>query len=163
MVEFMPLIVAAVLAVLILFLRTNVAVCFLALCAGSVLVEFSGTNVGLIASSVTSGADWAPYVAKIVLLLTPLVVCIFMLRGQTPKSHLLLNLIPAIATALLAVLFIVPLLPEAQYESITSTESWTVLSQYEEFIVGVGVVMSIVSLMFLSKRAHSGHKKGRHK
>src|SRR5690554_6840708 len=104
MAEFIPLGIAAVLTILLLFLRTNVAVCFLALCAGSVLVQYSGDNVGLIASSLTSGAGFAPYAARITLLLAPFLVCALLLKDQLPKALIVIGLFPALMTALLGVL-----------------------------------------------------------
>jgi len=159
MIEFIPLIIVAVFTVLLLFLRTNAAVCFLALCAGSVLVEYSGTNIALIASSVTSGASYASHTAKIVLLLVPLVIVAVFLRGQLPKALIPLGFIPALATSLLALVLIVPLLPDHVAESVTSTETWAVVTQYQELTVGLGVVMSVVLLVMMAKRQHGKHKK----
>lgn len=159
MVEFLPLIIVAVFTVLLLFLRTNAAVCFLALCAGGVLVEYSGTNVSLIASSLSSGYQYAPNIARILLLLLPMFVCALFLRGQLPKALVPLGFIPAVATSLLALLLIIPLLPEHVSNSVVSTETWTVVTQYQELTVGVGVVMSVVLLVTMSKRTHDKHKK----
>lgn len=160
MVEFIPLVIVAVFTVLLLFLRTNAAVCFLALCAGSILVEYSGTNVALIASSVSSGAEYAPHAARIILLLVPMIVCAMFLRGQLPKALIPLGFLPALATSLLALVLIIPLLPENIAQSVTSTETWAVVTQYQELTVGVGVVMSVVLLVMMAKRLHGKHKKG---
>lgn len=162
MVEFIPLIIIAVFTIFLLFLRTNAAVCFLALCAGSVLVEFSGTNVALIASSLSSGASFAPHAAEIALLLVPMLVCAIFLRGQLPKPMVILGFFPALATSLLALLLIVPLLPDDVASKVVSTETWSVITQYQELTVGVGVTMSVVLLAMMAKRSHDKHKRGKH-
>ncbi len=159
MIEFLPLVIVAAFTVLLLFLRTNAAVCFLALCAGSVLVEYSGTNVALIASSVTSGAEYASHTARIIMLLAPLVLCAVFLRGQLPKPLVLLGFLPALATSLLALVLIVPLLPEGVANAAMSTETWAVVTQYQELTVGVGVVMSITLLVMMTKRTGGKHRK----
>lgn len=159
MIEYIPLIVAAVIAVVLVFIRTNSAISFLALCAGNVLVNSSGDNMGLIASSLTSGAGIASNIAKIALLFLPMVVSSFLLRGQISKSLFFLNLLPAICAGLLAVLFCVPLLPADIAKNVTDTETWKLIVQYQEFVIGIGLLLSVVLISATSKH----HKSEKHK
>lgn len=160
MIDYVPLIVAVVIAVGLVFIRTNAAVSFLAICAGSVLVSSSGENAGLIASSLTSGAGMASDVTKIVLLLLPMIVCSFLLKGQIAKNLFFINLLPAICAGLLTVLFCVPLLPDSVAKTVVDAENWKMLVQYQEFVIGAGLLLSVFLISITSKnRNHEKHKK----
>ncbi len=162
MVEYIILIVAAIVAVTLVFFRVNTALCFLALCAGSVLVKFSGDNMGLMASSLTSGMDFASNAAEIILLFLPVVVCAFITRGQFTKALVPLSIVPALCMGLLAAIFINPLLAGGASEVMNNTETWSLVEQYQEFIVGVGIVVSIILISMSTKRPDKKHKKALH-
>lgn len=162
MTEYILMAAMAALTVLILFLRANAAVCFMAVCAGSVLVEASGSNMGLVASSLTSGYGSASMIAQIVLLFVPLLACLWLVRGQVPKSLLILNFIPAVCTALLSAMLLIPLLPEDIRSQITDVQTWQLMTQYYEFVVGAGLVSSILLISMTIKKPHDKHKKGHH-
>ena len=151
--------VAAVVVLIIMFLRTNAAISYFALCAGTVLVASSGDNAGLIASSLTSGFNYSADIAKIALLLLPLIVLAVILRGQVHKTLLPLSFIPAVCTALLGILFVYPFLSKGLAGSISATETWDLLNQYRELIVGVGVVSSVVMITLTNKTPKDKHSK----
>lgn len=152
-------IMASVIALLMIF-RTNVAVCFLALTAGYVLLGTSGTNAGLVAASLTSGWDFSTVIARLVLLFTPLAVCAVMLRGQLSKGLMPLGLIVAVCLAVLAVDLAVPLLPVGTRLSISDTQTWALMEQYREMYTGIGLVVSIILISMTVKRPHGKHKRG---
>lgn len=154
--------IASAIVLALLWLRSNVAICFLALCGGSVLLASSGENLSLIASSVTSGIDGSTNIAKIALLLVPLITCAFITRRQAPKSLFAISFVVAISTALLTLLFIEPLLSEDLQNQVIETETWALLEQYREFIVGVGLVVSIVLISMTIRRPHDKHHKKKH-
>ncbi len=162
MTEYILLAAMAAVIVLLLFLRTNTAVSYLALCAGSVLLLSSGENLGLVATSLTSGLGIASIVAKLILLFAPLVVCSFLLRGQISKGLLLFSLIPAICIACLGTVLAVPVLSGGLEESIRATETWNLLVQYQETFTGVGLIASIVMISMTIRRPHDKHGKKRH-
>lgn len=159
MAEYILMGVMAAMVLLLLILKTNTAVCFLALCAGSVLLAASGENAGLIATSLTSGNGTSSNVVKVVMLLVPLAVCMILLRNQMPTHLMPLAFIPAVATALLATLLTVPLLPDNIRQPIVVTETWEILRQYQEAITGIGLISSLVLLSMSLKRPHGKHKK----
>lgn len=162
MTEYILLGVMAAAALLLIVLRTNMAICFLALCAGSVLLSSSGTNLSLVASSLTSGISTSTNVVQVGLMLAPLAVCAVALRKHTPKTLMPLAFIPAACTALLGAIFVVPLLSEGTQGTIAATETWELLIQYQEPIVAIGLVSSVVLLMLTIKKPHDKHRKKRH-
>ena len=162
MIDYILMGVMAAMVLLMLILRTNTAICFFALCAGSILLSSSGDNMSLIASSLTSGVSGSSNFVRIALLLAPLVVCIFLLRKQVPKGLMPMAIIPAICTAALTILLVTPLLAEDLQAKIAVTETWEVLMQYKEPLVGIGLVVSVVLIALTVRRPHDKHKKGKH-
>jgi hypothetical protein len=154
-------VMAAVVLVQVIF-RTNTAIAFFALCAGSVLLASTGDNASLVASSLTSGIDTSTNVVKVILLLTPFAVCVVMLRKHISSALLPLAFIPAICAALLGGIFVTPLLSDGTKGAIAQTKSWEVLMQYQEPIVVIGLVTSIVLVGLTIKKPHNKHKKGKH-
>lgn len=162
MIEFALLAAMAAVVVVLIFLRTNTAIGYLALCAGSVLLLSSGDNVGLVASSLTSGMSSAAMIAKIALLVTPLVICSILLRKQVSRWLLLFSLVPAVCVAFLGTVLIVPLFSDGLRTSIQATDTWSLLVQYQETFTGIGLVASIMMIAMTIKNPHDKHKKKRH-
>lgn len=159
MVEYVMLAAMAAMVVLLLFLRTNTAVAYLALCAGSVLLLSSGDNIGLVASSLTSGMSAAATIAKMVLLFAPLVVCAFLLKSQVKGAMLVLGFLPAVCVAFLGTVLAVPLLSESARANVQATETWGLLVQYQEAFTGIGLIVSIIMIAMTLKKPHDRHKK----
>lgn len=159
MVEYSLLAAMSAVVLVLLMLRTNTAVGYLALCAGSVLLLSSGENIGLVASSLTSGMSAAATVAKLSLLFAPLVVCSVLLRRQVSKWLLVFSLIPAACIAFLGTVLAVPVLSPGLQESIKATNTWDLLVQYQETFTGIGLVVSIVLLSMTIKRKEGKNKK----
>jgi hypothetical protein len=163
MIEYFMMGAMAAVILLQLALRTNTAIAFFALCAGSVLLAATGDNASLVASSLTSGIDTSTNVVKIILLLSPLAVCIFMLSKHISGALLPLAFIPAACTALLGMVFVTPLLSDGTEGAIAQTQTWEVLTQFQEPIVVIGLVSSIVLVGLTIKKPHGRHhKRGRH-
>jgi uncharacterized MnhB-related membrane protein len=162
MIEYLLLAIMAVATLLLLILRTNTALCFLALCAGYVLLGASGDNAGLIATSLTSGAQAADTIVRLTLLLSPLLVITFLFKKQLSNGVILLSVVPALATAALGVLFVVPVIGGELAANISATELWRRLTVFQEFIVGVGIVVSVIVMAITLRKMDTSHKKGRH-
>ncbi len=165
MTEYILLGIMAVVTVLLLLMRTNTGVVFLALCAGTLLLSAAGVEVSLFASSLSSGLNASVGIAKIAVLLSPALVCAVFLRKQIPRSKAIFAFVPALAIALLAALLVVPLLSEGLQGSIGSTEIWEILHSYQSPIVTTGIVASVITIAFtISKPDHGKekHKKGKH-
>ncbi len=162
MIEYILLASMAIVVTFMLLLRTNTAICFLALCAGSVLLVASGDNLSLVANSLTSGIDTSTNISRILLLITPFLVCAVMLRFHLKTTQLLPAMIPAVASALLAAIYIVPELSIGTQNTLKNTETWSLLTQYQEAIIVIGLVSSLFMIFLTVKRPEPKHKKGRH-
>ena len=145
----------AVVLVVQLLLRTNSAIVFFSLCAGSLLATQLGGEVSLIGSSVIKNGEVSNSVAYIGLIVLPAIFSALFMRKT---SNFVLNIIPAIAVAGMSVLMVVPLLPQSIREGIIKTETWDLLNNLQPVILSVGVIASIMSL-WLSKPKSRKHKK----
>lgn len=152
MVEYVLIGILAILTLLLLVIRSNVAVAFLALCAGSVLVSSSGDSAGLLASSLTSGMSSATNLAKVTVLLLPLVVVAFATRGLAKRSLFIFNAVVSFATSAMVLFFAYPLLPSGISRLMGSTELWSILSQYSDFVLGVGLLLSLTIIVLSHRR-----------
>ncbi len=158
------LIAAAVLTtLLLLILQTHAAIVFLSLCAGSVLIAYIGNDAQNAASVFSLGAsNNSDYIVRIVILLVPVVLSALALRGTMQGPRLIMNLVPAIAVGLLSVLLVVPLLPPGLEESIQRARSWQELVRYQDMVVFIGAVSSLLILWLShrsSKKEHGKRKK----
>lgn len=165
MAEYILLGATAVIVVLLFLLRTNTGIVFLALCAGTLLLSATGTDASLFASSLSSGLAVSTDLARIALLVLPAISTAVFMRKQIPKHKLVFAAVPAVATALLSALLVVPLLSHGLQNRVGHTDVWSLLTQYQSFIVAAGVVASIVTIAFtVTKPDHgkSKHKKGKH-
>lgn len=156
MVEYVLLASMSAVVVGLLFLRTNTAIVYLAMCAGSVLMLSSGENLGLVATSLTSGMSAAAVFAKFVLLFTPMVVCAVLLKRQVSRWLFVFSIIPAVCTACLGAVLAVPLLSEPVQQSVMVTTLWQILVQYQEMITGVGLVSALM-LISMTVKKHQKH------
>lgn len=153
------LIIAAVAvpALLLVLLRTNAAIVFLSLCAGALLVQFVGLEADLVGTVMANNSAVSQY-SRLILLLLPVVLAIFMTRKTAPQSKVVFNALAAIAVGLVGALLVVPLLPGGAQQTITGTEGWKLLENSREFVVAASVGVSLLAMWIMLPR-HKDKKK----
>jgi hypothetical protein len=154
----------AVPALAIVTLRLNGAMMFLSLCLGSILVQYVGTNTNDLLDLISPQAgNFSKGTVDLALLLAPAlvtgVVTIFSTHG---RLRVLLNILPALATSLLAVMLAVPLLSPQLAAGIERESLWRVISHAESIIVSSGAVVSLLAL-WTQRRSFKGNDDHRHK
>lgn len=161
----MPVIVVGLLIglpiLLCVILRVNAALVFLALCAGSVAAQFVGGDAQQIFNSFfPNSSQISGSIVQITLILLPALLTILFMRRSITGSKSLFNLLPAIAAGLLTALLIVPELPPGTRYSISGTQAWSLITQFQSFIIALGVVLSLLLLWGTkSKHGKDKHKK----
>ncbi len=151
----------ALVAVILFFLRTNTAIVFLSLCAGSVLLNATGAEASLVASSLSSGSAVSTDITKIALLTAPAIITAIVLRKHVKGARALVGFIAGMCAGLLGAALVVPLLSSTLQAQIGSTESWDLLTAYQSTVITVGMVASIGTLAFTVAKPHA--KPGRKK
>ncbi len=144
--------------VLLVLLRTNAAVVFLSLCAGSLLVRFAGDEAGLVGSVVSNNSLVVSQYAQVALLLLPAVLSAIILTKSMRGPKGIINIVPAVAVGLVGVLLAVPLLPLQPQNAISGVSGWESLEQNKQMVVIGSVLVSLVVLWF----AKPIHGKRRH-
>lgn len=144
-------------AFFVLLLRTNAAVVFLALCTGSVLSKYLGEDaINILHSFLPSTNQVADSALKIVLLLLPAALTAVFMRRNASGGKALFNVVPAVVTGALTALLIVPVLPLSVQSNLTGSNSWILLEQFQGFIVGAGVLASLLLLWGSHKKPRRG-------
>ncbi|HEY5805872.1 MAG TPA: hypothetical protein VIS56_00620 [Candidatus Saccharimonadales bacterium] len=150
-------------ALLFVFLRANAAMVFLSVCLGAVLVDHvapeANTMLGLFTPKPNALSQMT---IELVLLLAPAIVTtIVTVLSVHGNLRVVLNIVPAAAASMLAVLLVVPLLPFSLMHSLESQTAWRLLWNSEALVIGAG---ALVSLFFLwtQRRNFRQHDKRRH-
>lgn len=162
------LIVLAALALVpllaIVWLRVNGAIAFMSLCLGSVLVSYTSGDVNdlLTSMSAKGSLDLHQWV-RLGLLIIPFLLTIFFTRGSVKGSKKATNVLPALATGLLTVLLVVPLLPAAAQHKIHALPAWTQLSNLQTAVILGGALFSLVFLLFTHRAHRSGDEESKKK
>lgn len=150
----------AVVAVIMLGVRTNAAVVFFSLCAGSVLASQLGSEASLISSTVISDGELNHGIIYSVLIIAPSLLSAFFLRKSVSSSKLLANVLPAAAFVMLLILLVTPQLPADVREVIVNDNiTWDYLQQFQPIILMVGMLSSIFMLWVNQKTDKKSKKK----
>lgn len=137
---------------LLLASRTNSAVVFFSISAGSMMSSQLGDDALLIGSALIKNSDINRSVALMILLIVPVILSSLFLRASISPSKFLLNILPSASAASLVLLLAVPLLPTSINSEFMSSDIWVLLQKLQPAILVVGMVSSIVLLWFTGPR-----------
>jgi hypothetical protein len=147
-------------ALALVVLRANAAMVFLSLCLGAVLVQYVAPSAyELMQIASTRAGEVSNSTLAVILLLAPAVVTsIVTLLSTHGRIRTLLNILPAAAASMLAVLLAVSALPAHMTAQFQHAAAWHILSNAEALVVGGG---ALISLFFLwsQRRSFQQHDK----
>ncbi len=157
---------AALLAVLILlpavltyFLRSNAAVAFLALCGGFTVITLSGSEIEQllgktkITSLTSSNVD-------LILLIVPLVLTLFFtVRSVPADKQRFIQVIPALCAGGLLAIVAAPMLNNALNINVADASVWQNLQKAQTYVVGLGLLVSLLLIWTSSLMHKSSHGK----
>ena len=157
------LIAIAAIAALLLVIRSNAVLVFFALCAGSVLVEFANKNMSYVNGHLNTHLLPHGYVVtkpsiQIAILLIPPVLVASLAKHNNGPAKWPVQVFPAVATGILGVLLVTPLLSSSLQASFTQNKFWNSLEQYQIPIVALCVTVSLVLLIMGTYTNHSSKK-----
>lgn len=134
--------------VALIALRINAAMVFLSICLGYVLVELVAKDANSLISFVApeagslSNTTW-----RLGMLFVPVVLtCIIMAFSIKGRLKMIFNILPAAASAVLALLLALPLFTPGLRYALQDEAVWQQLSHAQAMIVGIG---AFISLLFL--------------
>jgi len=171
MANFLLLIIVAAVAIGLLASRVNALYVFFALCAGNSLVQFANRNMAYVNGHLNShlaphGYTVTKPTLELVMLLTPAVLVLALAKHNNGPAKWPIQIFPAVATGILGILFVVPLLSASLQSSVTSNKMWSLLEQYQIPVVGLCVLVSLALLILSTHKAgshNSHHGKTHHK
>lgn len=151
-----------ILTLLMMIMRTNSGVVFFSVCSGSVLATQIGGEASLIGASFIKDGDLSKTITSIALITLPAIFSAIILRKSITPGKFVLNIIPSICASTLLVLLVVPLLPQNINNQLLSSSTWEQLQGFQPFILVVGVISSLMLLVFTHAKVStksSKHKK----
>jgi hypothetical protein len=156
-------IIAAV-TLLLLALRTNSGVVFLAVCAGSVLLAAAGKDTDLLANSMGAQVQVSSNVVQAFVVLLPGIVSAILLRKRVPSPKMLFAVLPAFCSAIVGLTLVYPFLTSSFQSTLAQSNGWSLVAQYYELIVVIGIISSLVTIALTVPKHHKDghHKKGKH-
>lgn len=167
MANFLPLIIVATIAVILLAIKTNAALVFFALCAGNALVQFASKNMAYVHGHLNthllpSNFTITSSTILIIILFVPAVLVAVLAKHNMGPAKYPIQIFPAIATGILSVLFVVPLLSISMQNSITNNKFWSLMEKYQIPIVGLCVIVSLL-ILIMETYSHGHSSKHHHK
>jgi len=167
MANILLLVIVAGIAIALLALRTNALYVFFGLCAGNALVQFADRNMAYVnghlnTSLVPHSLVTSQSTVQLAILLLPPILIAALAKHDNGPAKWPIQVFPAVATAILAVLFVTPLLSMSLQNSITQNKFWNLLEQYQVPVVGVCVLICI-ALLIMSTYSHGHGAKPHHK
>lgn len=150
-------------AIVFIGLRVNAAMVFLSVCLGAVLVEHVANQaIDMLGLFTPKANSFSVTTIELCLLLAPAIVTTvlssFSVHGRV---KIMLNIVPAAAASMLAILLTIPLLPKGLMFALMDQPAWRILSNAEALVIGFG---ALVSLFFLwtQRGSFRRHDKRRH-
>jgi ABC-type spermidine/putrescine transport system permease subunit I len=96
------------------------------------------------------------------LLTLPAFLGIVLLKHSVSASKIVFQFLPAIATGVVGVSLVVPLLSGGVQHAVAGNVIWQQFMRYQEFALVVGVFGSVVVAAISSRHKEGHHKKGGH-
>jgi hypothetical protein len=154
----------SVVSLILLLMRTNTAVVFLAVCAGSVLLNAAGKDTDILTHSFGSGSSTPNNIVQAGLVLLPGIVSAILLIKRIPKRKLFLAVVPAVCATIVGLTLVYPFLTSSFQSTLTKSKGWSLIAQYYELIVALGIVSSLFTIAFTIFKPHKneGNKKKKH-
>jgi hypothetical protein len=141
-------------------LRVNAAIVFLSLCLGGVLVQLIGGDASQFMNLFSGSKDFSHNTAALALIILPTLFTMFvMIKTVHGKIGLILNVLPAAAVGVLALLLIEPYLSQSLQHSITNTKEWHNLHDLQALILSISAVISLIFL-WIQRPKHGKHEEG---
>lgn len=147
-------------AVLTFLLKSNAAVSFLALCGGVALITLSGSDIQHLVGQ-TKITSLTSDDVDLALLLAPLFLSL-LFTFKTSAGQILPQLVPALCAGGLLAIVAAPMFNGALNIDITQSTAWQDLQKAESYIIGIGLLASLL-LIWVSGFSHAKSHSKKHK
>jgi hypothetical protein len=144
-------------AVLAFLLKSDAALAFLALCGGFAVITLSGSDIEHLFGK-TKITSLTSNDLDLILLAVPLILTIlFTFKSVTNNSQRLMHIIPALCAGGLLAAIAAPMFSDAINANISNSEAWRSIRNIQSFIVGAGLLVSLLLIWsrgFIHSKPH---------
>jgi hypothetical protein len=144
-------------AALTFLLRSNAALAFLSLCGGFAVITLSGSDIEHLVGQ-TKITSLTSNDVDLVLLIAPTLLTLFLtFRAVSSQRLKLLQLLPALAAGMLLAVIAGPMMSSAVGNDISKLTVWKELKNAQSYIVGVGLLLSLLLVWtggFINAKSH---------
>jgi hypothetical protein len=148
-------------AVLTFLLRSNAAIAFLALCGGFTVITLSGGDIQQLVGK-TKITSLTSNDVDLILLLAPLLLTfLFTFKAVTTKKLRFAQILPALCAGAMLAIVAGPMLSDLVNSEISKLATWKNLQNAESWIVGAGLLISLLLVWsggFVHAKSHKKHK-----
>ncbi len=148
-------------AVLAYLLKSNAALSFLALCGGFAAITLSGSDIEHLFGK-TKITSLTSNDLDLILLIVPLLLTLILTFGAVASTkRRVLQIIPAICAGGLLAVLAAPMFSDTLNLDISNSPLWKDLQNIQSYIVGIGLLASLLliwSAGFIHPRPHKKHK-----
>ena len=149
-------------AVIAYFLKSNAAVSFLALCGGFALSTLSGSDIQHLFGKTRITSLTSDDVSLLLLAIPLILSLLFTFKTVSSRGLRLAHVIPAVCAGGLLAAVSAPTFSQALNINITHSPLWKDLQTAQSYIVGLGLLVSLLLIWsggFKHGRSHSHGKK----
>lgn len=136
--------------------RVHTSHLFFSIMAGELLGRYFGHDVDNQAQTVS-------YVAhgygEVVLLLMPMFITAYIMKGSISTGKLLIQSVPLIITGVILAAFLFPILPETIQSVVVSSSIGAKIIELNRIIIGIMIALQLLELWFISKPKNMHHTK----
>ncbi len=145
--------ISAVLLVLVIVsvFRINAVYLYFSLAVGYVLAStLSGDTNSLLALFSSSNTSSHLSNVKLIILAIPVLATALFMFKSIKKKRILINLLPALAFIVLAIILIVPLLPNSNTDSLIKTSYWNDFTKMRDLMIELSALVAL-SILFIER------------
>jgi len=145
-------------AILAYLLKSNASLAFLSLCGGFALITLSSSDIQHLVGK-TKITSLTSNNVDLALLAVPLLFSLlFTYRSVTAKNRRLLQTIPALCAGALLAIVAGPMFSDALQMNFSDSQSWKYLQDSQAYIVGAGLLSSLVLSWSHGSKHQKKHK-----
>ncbi|HET7528710.1 MAG TPA: hypothetical protein VFJ84_00580 [Candidatus Saccharimonadales bacterium] len=140
------------------FLKSSAALGFLSLCGGFAVIALSGSDIEHLVGQTKITSLTSDDIDLALLLVPTLLTFLLTFRSVSSGSQTLLQLIPALCAGGLLAIVAAPMFNAALNVNITASPFWKNLQNAETYVVGIGLLASLMLIWggsFSHAKAHS--------
>lgn len=131
---------------------------FFSLMAGELLARYFGEDLEQIIKSLTLNETIAHY-AELLILIMPMLLTAFFLKGTMKRRHLLWQMIPLAITGVVFAAFVLPILPENVQDYISKEKFGEYLLTLDSAVIAIVVCAQLIALWVQNRMAHAKEAK----